>query len=67
MAFAAVSRGLYELEIGTRKSDEELKQQIAQQYRVSTKTLDRWWALLDLPPTAPAPTAIPAPPPPDPA
>lgn len=49
MAFAAVSRGLYELEIGTRQSDEELKQQIALQYRVSTKTLDRWWALLDLP------------------
>jgi hypothetical protein len=49
MAFAAVSRGLYELGIGTNQSDEQLKQQIAQQYRVITKTLERWWALLDLP------------------
>jgi hypothetical protein len=49
MSYAVVSRALYEMEIGTGHSDAELKQRIAEKFKINPKTLERWWALLGLP------------------
>jgi hypothetical protein len=46
MAYAKVSRDIYDAEVGTNYSDADLKQRIAEKFKVDTRTLERWWALL---------------------
>lgn len=49
MAYAKVSRDIYDSKVGSNQSYADLKQQIAEKFKVDPRTLERWWALLDLP------------------